>query len=556
MDFFQSASSFTIKGGNFANVARDQHNFNHVQGTLVQYLNRKEFRERTIWDEYTRVPMGRIYVKRTLGGTDVRNVNNRSRTHRIINIASIQGEDGDSEFLVVSYSGQNASKAFERDFKKFSRVRNVNIAQLFGYNDGRFALPTLIFYDALVPVSRIWERNQFSPLLYTYFQYQFGLTQITNSIVDLRELWIHPRTGALCEGPYVDNSNHRSFVAFGLETDSVATKESALLHVEAYSDYKTLLSYLIQTLSSSNIIRGIRYSNRSTEECVDNQDGASMLSSLPGMIYNRAHRDIIARWPGNDKVAFRILACAFIGRHAGKQFTVTPPEIRDLWVGLYHEIRPQAEWNKFADSWLLQAHGVFDRCRIQEDEWEAYSTPYAFELDFRCENEYPSPRSHNISVDKPLYLFIRPRETIQESWTEGTECFWSFDPSGQEELSEDDRVSLELPFFRLQVIVLEHLYWDRTAYNAIQQLHAFNGFDHTTTDFAQSLGHPVLQVVGDETRFEEIEEAGDLQPSCALDKSKRVKRLRVLTISPMLPYPHTDLPVNCLQHPYLHLHPP
>uniref|UniRef100_A0A0W0FR58 Uncharacterized protein n=1 Tax=Moniliophthora roreri TaxID=221103 RepID=A0A0W0FR58_MONRR len=430
--------------------------------------------------------MGRIYVKRTLGGTDVRNVNNRSRTHRIINIASIQGEDGDSEFLVVSYSGQNASKAFERDFKKFSRVRNVNIAQLFGYNDGRFALPTLIFYDALVPVSRIWERNQFSPLLYTYFQYQFGLTQITNSIVDLRELWIHPRTGALCEGPYVDNSNHRSFVAFGLETDSVATKESALLHVEAYSDYKTLLSYLIQTLSSSNIIRGIRYSNRSTEEY-----GQAMI---------KWHFEFLHVLSSDV-----MLESSLFMDDGSLRFTVTPPEIRDLWVGLYHEIRPQAEWNKFADSWLLQAHGVFDRCRIQEDEWEAYSTPYAFELDFRCENEYPSPRSHNISVDKPLYLFIRPRETIQESWTEGTECFWSFDPSGQEELSEDDRVSLELPFFRLQVIVLEHLYWDRTAYNAIQQLHAFNGFDHTTTDFAQSLGHPVLQVVGDETRFEEIE---------------------------------------------------
>uniref|UniRef100_A0A0W0EYY8 Uncharacterized protein n=1 Tax=Moniliophthora roreri TaxID=221103 RepID=A0A0W0EYY8_MONRR len=109
---------------------------------------------------------------------------NASRT---ISIASFQGEDRDSEFLHIAYSGPDASETFRRDFEQFFRLRNVNIAQLFGYNDGRLALPALILYDVLVPVTRIWERNQFSSLLYTYFEYIAGAAQISDTDVNIAQ---------------------------------------------------------------------------------------------------------------------------------------------------------------------------------------------------------------------------------------------------------------------------------------------------------------------------------------------------------------------------------
>ncbi|ESK81680.1 hypothetical protein Moror_15862 [Moniliophthora roreri MCA 2997] len=77
--------------------------------------------------------------------------------HHTVNIATIHGEDKDLKFLHIAYSGPDALKAFHQDFEQFSCVRDVAVAQLFGYNDGQFALPALIFYDALVPVAHIFE---------------------------------------------------------------------------------------------------------------------------------------------------------------------------------------------------------------------------------------------------------------------------------------------------------------------------------------------------------------------------------------------------------------
>uniref|UniRef100_A0A0W0G9T4 Uncharacterized protein n=1 Tax=Moniliophthora roreri TaxID=221103 RepID=A0A0W0G9T4_MONRR len=74
--------------------------------------------------------------------------------------------------------------------------RSTKVAQLFGYNDSQFAPPALIFYDALVPVAHIFEQNQFSSLLYIYFEYQFRANHISSTDVDFCELWVQPRTGA------------------------------------------------------------------------------------------------------------------------------------------------------------------------------------------------------------------------------------------------------------------------------------------------------------------------------------------------------------------------
>ncbi|ESK84926.1 hypothetical protein Moror_9257 [Moniliophthora roreri MCA 2997] len=110
-------------------------------------------------------------------------------------------------------------QTFRRDFEQFFRLRNVNIAQLFGYNDGRLALPALILYDVLVPVTRIWERNQFSSLLYTYFEYIAGAAQISDTDVNIGELWIHPRTSAICTGPYVQySSSNLVYTVSGFQT--------------------------------------------------------------------------------------------------------------------------------------------------------------------------------------------------------------------------------------------------------------------------------------------------------------------------------------------------
>uniref|UniRef100_A0A0W0EYY7 Uncharacterized protein n=1 Tax=Moniliophthora roreri TaxID=221103 RepID=A0A0W0EYY7_MONRR len=298
---FQRCSRSTILGESFTNFEETHHIYN-VQGNLVQYMN-KERQEQTIWDEFMQIPLGKIYLKRELGNTDCsrfdwerRKWQNVNACHTI-NIARVQGEDKDLEFLCIRYSGEDAFEAFLQDFEQFSCVRDVNVAQLSGYNSGQFNSPALIFYDALVPIAHILEKNCFSSILRTYFEYLLGVKHTFVGDTDLGELWLHPITGALCTGPYVNYSGIQLLTASGLKADSITSNEHPFLPLQAYSNPNTLITYLNQTLSAQDIVMGICKSDRLTLEWVANKDAQFMLLSLPGKIYRKTHKEIITQWP-------------------------------------------------------------------------------------------------------------------------------------------------------------------------------------------------------------------------------------------------------------------
>ncbi|EEB97966.1 hypothetical protein MPER_02612, partial [Moniliophthora perniciosa FA553] len=124
----------------------------NVRGTVVQYFGpgRDEEREWTIWDDYKNIPTWKIRLKKSLGATPVKKDWEVGRGYldacREINVVSVNGEDKDSEFLYIVYTGPDAVEAFLCDFKDFSHVKNLNYIELFGYNRGT-ALPALVFYD-------------------------------------------------------------------------------------------------------------------------------------------------------------------------------------------------------------------------------------------------------------------------------------------------------------------------------------------------------------------------------------------------------------------------
>ncbi|ESK88611.1 hypothetical protein Moror_3109 [Moniliophthora roreri MCA 2997] len=514
---FQGSSHITIEGGTFTYVAGDQHNHYHEN---IQYVAQEE-RKPTVWDEYHKVPTWKVYLKRTIGETmvkrDLMEDWSRLEARRTISIARIHETDKDLEFIHVGYSGQDAFEAFQRDFEQFSLVKNANVAQLFGYNNNQAGVPALIFYDALVPVAHIFERNRFSSLLYTYFNFQFGAALIPGKNVTINDLWIHPSTGELRKGPYVRDSSPR---IFGFTADPVPSSGTlqALLPLQSLNDSGVVFSYLVQILNASDILRGICRSSSLTVELVADEEALFMLQSLPGAIYSRGQRDIIGRWLERTESWHYGLWGAWEVRGAPEamraskivlddgsvRFTVTPLDIHHLQaLWLRYGLFPGADWNIFADAWLSQAHRVFSQTRIQVDQYDEYSNLRGFWLGFDVERVARAPNENT------LYLFIRPiprpsdEETIWESWMNGRKYFWSFDSSGHEEISEDVRVSLGLPSFTSSVKIA-HTWWDLGAYDAIRQLHVFNGFSPTTTDLTQSLHFPVLQVVGDEHRFEEI----------------------------------------------------
>ncbi|ESK87769.1 hypothetical protein Moror_15359 [Moniliophthora roreri MCA 2997] len=524
MGSLQGSSNFTIHGGQFTHVQGNQHivNVNEVPLHPVSLGDS----EKTIWDDYNRVRTGNVYVTRVLGETELRRKETRNGraliARRIVSVARIAGEDKESEFLYVTYRGRDAFKAFKRDFVRFSSIKHPNVAQLFGYNDNEQGLPALIFYNALIPLRPVvFVQNRLSPILYAYFAYQFNTTRIAQGRVDLDELWIDPRTGALCRGPYNQLSSSEYWIRSGFEPNSMLRDHFPPASVHTYSDTDAMFDYLTRTLTTRSILRGINWTSGGFREWLNDEEAVSMLPLLTGAVYNIHRKDVIARWTGARERLFYELwkvqdapeaMCEshIVMEDGSVRLTANPMDIRNLRsMRIGYDISPRAEWYTLAESWLGQAHSVFSRLGIRGDEWDDYFIHSATWLDFQ-RKEHAS--SHVDDHMPPVYLFIQPipqpseGETVWRSWIKGDKYFWSLDPTGREKTSMTTQRFLGLPLFTSR-IQLSHRNWDRDHHELVRKLHLHKGFDPDTTGLVRSVGLPVFDLVEEDGRFQELEDA-------------------------------------------------
>ncbi|EEB92634.1 hypothetical protein MPER_08827 [Moniliophthora perniciosa FA553] len=89
-------------------------------------------------------------------------------------------------------------------------------------------------------------------------------------------------------------------------------------------------------------------------------------------------------------------------------------------------------------------------------------------------------------------------------------------------MSEDLQAFLGLPSFSSEIEV-RHRWWAHSAYNAIQQLYVSKGFNLKTPNLTWSLNYSILEVVGNEGRFEELQESLQTRASKQWSIKKRVK---------------------------------
>ncbi|KAF9256254.1 hypothetical protein L218DRAFT_821800, partial [Marasmius fiardii PR-910] len=73
--------------------------------------------------------------------------------------------------------------------------------------------------------------------------------------------------------------------------------------------------------------------------------------------------------------------------------------------------------------------------------------------------------------------------------------FWSHGPSGQDQLSSDMCRYLGLPITLSVTLHYYQVSWPTKVYKALHDYQVVRGFDPTTTNFAQSFGPPILEVV-------------------------------------------------------------
>ncbi|KAK7043667.1 hypothetical protein VNI00_008278 [Paramarasmius palmivorus] len=409
MPLIQESSTFTINGGNLTNIEGEQ--LIHVQsgGTLVQYI--KHFgRKATPQDldlkisNYLHVPVpvssNNLHIQRSLLCDTSSNVlDQKYNAHRTVNhIACIEGglekdSSNTTEFLQVVYDGPDAFNAYQEDFERFSQSRDPQSVQLFGYNWDR-DVPSLIFYEALIPVSYILEKHRYSPILRTYIEYMFGKAKMLPEHHGMlfSKLWINARTNTVHEGPYIHvrSSSKIDYYAYGFEPHSFPHHDSSVdrnLPISTYDETNILLGRLVKAIPTKFLLLAIRWSNRSTYECdLKPEDVVRALSCLPGTIYHMIRKDIVARWPG-DMERWKYVFCAqtlrtTIPRKAAimdgaseVRFAFTLSEAQNLGSGfdrfdVCYQLGHFDEWQAFGFAWTVQADNVFTQLGIEDRSGE------------------------------------------------------------------------------------------------------------------------------------------------------------------------------------------
>ncbi|ESK83405.1 hypothetical protein Moror_15608 [Moniliophthora roreri MCA 2997] len=443
---------------------------------------------------YKRIPTVNIIINKIASNTEARRYDdtNLSRidARRIISSVRVAGEDKASEFLHVRYSGCDAFKVFKRDFEHFSRVKDPNVAQLFGYNDNQCGLLALIFYDALIPVTNVLRQNKLSSILYAYFEIQLEYMVASippNREIELSELWVDPRTGACRGGPYVPIScDHDRWAMNGFGLSKMGIENISPLSIQTLSDNNAVLDYLTKTIPTRKIVVGIGRSNKRTPQWLADEEAVYMLRSFANSIYNRCNGDIIARWGAGVKKGLYY------------RFMITLADLQRVSeINLQYALHVPKSFDTLRMSWLAQAYSIFSQLQIPEDKWEDYSIHNDLWLSLRKE-EYSQSQGNGtgVIIIPPVYLFIQPvpcpsaDEQVWRDWVQGKKFFWSFDPSGAEKITEPLEATLGLPAFTCKMLI-NNRHWHHSTYDIIENLHIFRGFNPSTAD---PLNLPVLRV--------------------------------------------------------------
>ncbi|KAI3613145.1 hypothetical protein WG66_001600 [Moniliophthora roreri] len=516
MAFLQGSSNIVIQDGQFTNIQGCQH-ITHVHGNCGYQEGKR------LTEDFKRIRTGDIYLINIIDSADVAKPGDTTWkgvvARRVLSVAHVSGEDKDTKFTYVYYDGQDAFKAFKRDFAQFSRVKHPNIIQLFGYND--LEIPALIFHDELIPLHRIiFDKNQLHPVLYTYFQYQFGMTwQKADVAIDMGELWVEPRTGALRRGMSTQIPRYDYWFFTGLRSRSPTGDYFSPLSIQTYRDTNAVLHFLCGNLPTHCILQGIGWSGHTYRKKIKKED-LHMLRSLPGTVFHRHKKSAIARWSGvGGNWSYRLkrvvgnipdgIKRGQIMKGGLARFVMTPADAQHVKrMTLHYSTSRGNEWDMFMESWLAQAHSLFTRLHIPNDTWHRYGVQGSvwFDLHFLCGEEHTclQGNSNTIGFDpSPVYLFIRPiphpldDETIWTSWIEGPKYFWSSLPNGDEEMSSATQESLRLPSVTFNIWSQGH-YWNHSHYKLVWELHHRNGFDPSTTGLLHSLTRPYFELIGDD----------------------------------------------------------
>ncbi|KAJ8080025.1 hypothetical protein PM082_016851 [Marasmius tenuissimus] len=557
MSTFHCAGGMNITGGNFSDVHRDQiNNYNSydlhfeppIERNPIRFRPGEEWKE-MLYQEYERIPLGRIKILRTLCRQSVvtsrrRRIMANSRredqpeAERIVEVASIvNGRKESAPLLTIRYIGRDAQKFFKEDLILFCRERSPTIPPLRAFND--HDIPTIIFHEELVSAHHFLTHHRHSLYAQCYLDFQVCLSGFLGGVsAELRTwilstsekfqpdlthlLWFHPNTGILFLGPpgprleYQFDGYDREFLyRCYVERPDVIHLELPPLPLDVCND-ATFLDHMIHNLPELLAVEEISSSTACHESGATHR-GVYLWKEHTVQTWTDWHssRRVLQiptdRWYYNLDYAWPCTT----GQGSEICFRYT----RSLTFPSFTFEPDGPEWNVSSRSrhaqWLTQAGWIFSRLRVPREEWSFYAIidKISLQLSFD-ENQFGiEDNDWNNVFDPPCYLYMSPPPRLPngapdiETWLRGENLYhYSYDPQGGSAITEEERISLKLPSFTSEAWV-NYTYWDTAAYDFMEHWQNAKGFDYHTTDYAESLGIPDLEVIPqDGCRLEDLTE--------------------------------------------------
>uniref|UniRef100_A0A0W0GBT1 Uncharacterized protein n=1 Tax=Moniliophthora roreri TaxID=221103 RepID=A0A0W0GBT1_MONRR len=527
---FTNSSHAVITGENTLNHVHGHQVNGTINAETVNFYAGQAVAKRTEYNQFREVIRGDMIPVKELYSQDLSKWDWKWQSGKIFarhkarrTIYTVEIVDRQSKFTAMVYEGKDPHGIWEDDFRLFSQINDPGSVRLFGINQS--AIPALIFHYELIPLAHIFTGSIWMDVYIAYLKSSMECQQ--------NSLWMNTTNGVLVSGPQGPY--------FSLRVDAIGSVVVPRT-VDMLKD-DTFLRFFSKFGSGVNntILACARWTWKATylddllpvttDHEIGDPDHSAWISPthhcIHGLWWNLPHH-----LPMNNAVARRSQGAdslwkweRYIGRGLADK-TVLDGELTRFKFDPTHRgevcLRAEYGWWKFWGEWLSQSCRVFGSLDVTEEEEKFFiidppilviqSTPRlkyeSFEASFNLRDGKPPLEE---TEPPPIYLFLRPLPmTISEfmSWGERRPYFWSLDETGQCEMSEEECKRSGLPLLtcpaRWEDSSVQLRSWPTSTYTAFRDWQKARGFDPTTSDWARELGYPVLEIIGDQGRFEEV----------------------------------------------------
>ncbi|ESK87962.1 hypothetical protein Moror_10876 [Moniliophthora roreri MCA 2997] len=489
-----------------------ENTFNHVQGNQVNvnFNTIQAMVKRTKYDQFREVIHGDMIILKEIHSKEIADweweykygkMTGKHEARRTTCIVEVY-PDRQSKFTAVMYEGEDAQCVWEKEFEKFTRNRNPLVTQLFGIN--RSEIPMLIFHDELIPLAHFF--NIESIWMDVYIDHLRRNMRCSQD-----NLWANTASGVLFSGP--DGPSAPFILSDAMEFIIVPTTVDMLKDdtcLRFFPNFGSRMDHCV--LECANSSRRLSYHNNLVPVTIEDHQSKDSdypsWSSATRRDLRRLWRNPLDHFPTNitGRLRFDTVYSPPMGAVARWSRGA-----RSLWkwrnyngMGLAEETvlddgltRFQLDLTRGKGIYLdaVYAYGRLQRGKktfflFGHAHWR-YDLPNAPQLStasamMNIPSKKPHPHPSTSSFIMSIFELV--------SWMNGHFYFWSFDKTGQSQMSEEECISVRL---RL---------WPAHIYPALRDWQKARGFDPTTSDWARYMGSPEFEILSDLGRFKEVRE--------------------------------------------------